>query len=674
MVERWSSKPYVWVRFLLLLVIFNVNSSLQIKNRFTYSWKKKHSIKSLYRTIKKQYRYNRRINRLKHPRPLTKLRSFFRGVNVFMPRKSVNFFLKVRQKNVLTYSKGLHVSYVSIRSPNSLNSVRVQNLTNLLQLFKQNPSSLMKSFNVNSFSLFHQTLLISSSQQDLFVDSKYLSNGISALSFSAFSFYKPGSSKFSWLNKVLRFPILSSSKSYFTLPIVRSKISNLKREALLSLYFIHQSKVFLISEDTGDRFFPKGVMEIWSKNFYVLNRSTRSVSTDGATLKLNALPQPLNTSGSVLDSLILSENFLENMTSSSISFTQSSERANSRRITYLSILPKILKRRLRTRKLALVTRKSAAHHLLATAKIKKKLTKIFELIAPVYELSTPSPLILVESSFVEQYGSNVLGRLFFKNANLASYVFKFSLLFKYFFVLHPSLVTSNTSVLLLNISNSRSLLSSNILTRSNVLPFHTFNYSLRRRVLKAFTYDTFSPNVTMWYYNTIIRFIEHCSGKKVYLKLNPFIENSLTFKDLARSAIWAQRIVGFQKTLGPRMFLHESLKIMHVAIRYRDPTFLSNWIRAMLKRTNFYKFRPLFRYMRYVFTNLFQVYFPELGFKGIKLKLKGKISVAGNARTRTLFYRVGQTSHSTFDNRVVYDLSYVNTFTGVLGFQLWFYY
>tara|TARA_B100000497_G_C7673287_1_gene406439 strand:- start:132 stop:494 length:363 start_codon:yes stop_codon:yes gene_type:complete len=120
----------------------------------------------------------------------------------------------------------------------------------------------MKFFNVNGFSLFHQTLLISSSHQDLFVDSKYLSNGISALSFSAFSFYKPESLKFSSLNKALRFPILSISKSYFTLPAVRSKISNLKREALLSLYFIHQSKVFLISEDTGDRFFPKGVMEM----------------------------------------------------------------------------------------------------------------------------------------------------------------------------------------------------------------------------------------------------------------------------------------------------------------------------------------------------------------------------------------------------------------------------
>ena len=40
----------------------------------------------------------------------------------------------------------------------------------------------------------------------------------------------------------------------------------------------------------------------------------------------------------------------------------------------------------------------------------------------------------------------------------------------------------------------------------------------------------------------------------------------------------------------------------------------------MLKRTNFYKFKPLFRYLKYVFTHLFQLYFPEFGFKGIKLK------------------------------------------------------
>jgi len=63
-------------------------------------------------------------------------------------------------------------------------------------------------------------------------------------------------------------------------------------------------------------------------------------------------------------------------------------------------------------------------------------------------------------------------------------------------------------------------------------------------------------------------------------------------------------------------------------------------------------------------------YFEELKFKGIKLKLKGKIGVVGNARTRTLFYRIGRTSHSTINNKIHQSFQTFNTFTGVLGFQL----
>lgn len=70
--------------------------------------------------------------------------------------------------------------------------------------------------------------------------------------------------------------------------------------------------------------------------------------------------------------------------------------------------------------------------------------------------------------------------------------------------------------------------------------------------------------------------MENCSGKKVYLKFNPFIENSLTFTDIARCNMWSSRITSFQKILGPKIFLHESLKILHLAIRFKDPTFLAN--------------------------------------------------------------------------------------------------
>jgi len=66
--------------------------------------------------------------------------------------------------------------------------------------------------------------------------------------------------------------------------------------------------------------------------------------------------------------------------------------------------------------------------------------------------------------------------------------------------------------------------------------------------------------------------------------------------------------------------------------------------------------------------------FPELGVKGLKLRLKGKISAAGNSRKRTILYRVGETSHSSINLRVLHEFTTINTFTGVMGFQVWLFY
>ena len=55
--------------------------------------------------------------------------------------------------------------------------------------------------------------------------------------------------------------------------------------------------------------------------------------------------------------------------------------------------------------------------------------------------------------------------------------------------------------------------------------------------------------------------------------------------------------------------------------------------------------------------------------KGLKFQLKGKISVAGNARTRTVLQKIGFTSHATFNNKILYNLKLIKTFTGVIGFK-----
>ena len=200
------------------------------------------------------------------------------------------------------------------------------------------------------------------------------------------------------------------------------------------------------------------------------------------------------------------------------------------------------------------------------------------------------------------------------------------------------------------------------------------NYTLKKHLLRRASSAAFAPPVSLWYYRTLVKFIEACSGRQVSLHLGPFLENSLTFEDRAKCRMWSDRITSFQKSLGHRIFVNEGLRLVALSIRLKDPTFLSNWIRAMLDRISFWKIRDIFRFVKFLFKHIFKPNFEHFQFKGLKLSLKGKISVAGNARTRTLFMRVGNTSHSSMDNKIAYDLNYVHTFTGILGFKLWFFF
>ena len=212
------------------------------------------------------------------------------------------------------------------------------------------------------------------------------------------------------------------------------------------------------------------------------------------------------------------------------------------------------------------------------------------------------------------------------------------------------------------------------LVRSNLWLVPSSNFVLRRKLLRSTFSHLFLFNLSMWYYKSLISFIENCSGRKVSLHFGPFLEGALTFEDKARCALWGNRVMGFQRILGHKIFVQEALMLVALSLRLKDTTFLANWIRGMLKRMSFWKYRLLFRYLKFLFQHIFRPNFGLFNFRGLKLRLKGKISVAGNARTRTLFYRVGDTSHSKMDNKVSYDLSYVNTFTGVMGFKLWFFY
>ena len=257
-----------------------------------------------------------------------------------------------------------------------------------------------------------------------------------------------------------------------------------------------------------------------------------------------------------------------------------------------------------------------------------------------------------------------------------------TLLFKYLFwnslTVRPSsdLFTPNALIQAATMNLSRYGFSdrSSLLTKTNLWPLQLFRYNIRRKVVKVVVNTRYLPRTTSYFYKTLVSFMEYYTGKKVYLKFNAFVENALTYSDLARCYMWFNRVLGFQRILGHRIFVHESLRIFHVAIRFRDPTFLANWIKAMLYRMSFWKYRVLFRYIKYVLRVLFWSQFDDLDFKGVKLALRGKISVAGNARARSLLFSVGETSHSEMNHRVLSHFTTVHSFTGVMGFRLTFYF
>ena len=279
--------------------------------------------------------------------------------------------------------------------------------------------------------------------------------------------------------------------------------------------------------------------------------------------------------------------------------------------------------------------------------------------------------------FTQTVNPNLDNMFMFKHQPLLTTLSPFKYLFSPRILTHTSKYYSFRNLILRIQQQIRAYSSSYTLCRldkSNLWAINQSNYSIRRKFLRLIASSSFSADLSFWYYKTLIQFIENCSGRKTLLYFGPFIENSLTFEDRARCALWNNRVTGFQRIVGHRIFVYEALSIVAISIRLKDPTFLANWIRGMLKRLSFWRYRLIFRYLKFMLRYIFQPNFHLFDFRGVKLSLKGKISVAGNARTRTLFMRFGDTSHSKMDNKVAYDLSLVNTFTGVLGFKLLFYY
>jgi len=82
---------------------------------------------------------------------------------------------------------------------------------------------------------------------------------------------------------------------------------------------------------------------------------------------------------------------------------------------------------------------------------------------------------------------------------------------------------------------------------------------MSKKVLNSFSNKSFQTNIVPWYYNTLIRFIEDCSGKKVLFQFYPFINQEMTLEFVARYRRWLPRMASYERNLGHRFFPRRSV-------------------------------------------------------------------------------------------------------------------
>lgn len=169
----------------------------------------------------------------------------------------------------------------------------------------------------------------------------------------------------------------------------------------------------------------------------------------------------------------------------------------------------------------------------------------------------------------------------------------------------------------------------------------------------------------------LISAIEYIANTKICLRVDFFARQHLTPEDLTKLMFWQSRLYNFQRLFRGTLFLKDSLLAFYFALRFHDLPMMIRWLRRAFTKINFWRYRSFLYFIRYTFRYVLIHLYRELGVMGIRFRLKGKISVAGNARTRTIEHTIGAVKSTSKDFGVLHEMTTINTFTGVLGLQVW---
>ena len=79
-------------------------------------------------------------------------------------------------------------------------------------------------------------------------------------------------------------------------------------------------------------------------------------------------------------------------------------------------------------------------------------------------------------------------------------------------------------------------------SQTNLYPNFNFNYFFFKKINTFFNKKYINLGFTPWYYNTLIRFIENFSGKKVIFQFFPYLSQEINKDFIIRYKLWLNKM------------------------------------------------------------------------------------------------------------------------------------
>ena len=202
--------------------------------------------------------------------------------------------------------------------------------------------------------------------------------------------------------------------------------------------------------------------------------------------------------------------------------------------------------------------------------------------------------------------------------------------------------------------------SNSILTFNNLYPvFNNQNLIFKNKFISKFKF-----NFDKFFNLFILNFYENLFKTNFFIKFNLNKKLSIFYKNYYKNYPFL-----FDNNQD-NYTIDEMFQIFCFSFINRDISILNNWIINKMNKINFRNHKKFLNMIQHFLFHYKYFFIFILNIEGFFLKVKGKLSVAGNAKKKVFFYKIGKVNLSKKINKIEHSQGLIKSTYGVLGLNM----